>query len=373
MYDHEVWARAVPRRAATRWVVVGAIAVALAGCKDDPPPKREPPPPAAKPVTCAGGGGQLADKESAPFFPRTSAGYCLDPNGGEKTFGDSAALPLEQICDLFDGECEIYKRANVRRVVELRYVDGAGSPATIDIHFSKFGTTESAYGMFTKRVVGDGDPADEATPRPIEGGGAAALGIGNAYLWRGLYLAEITYNDESAAEAAMRAAGEKLLPPLVKEIGSKLPGDTALPPSAAALPKEGQLPLGVRFETKDLLGVDGVGGGAFGYYKEGDKRYRMLAIARTDVEQIKDVLSSFAKLPGSTKEKGIGESAVRAMHKEGEGSSIEWFFARSGKVVLGIGDEARALRTGMSAEEVAKVSLTRDEKIARLKKALAGP
>jgi hypothetical protein len=171
----------------------------------------------------------------------------------------------------------------------------------------------------------------------------------------------------------MRAAGEKLLPPLVKAIGSKLPGDTSLPPSAAALPKENQLPLGVRFEVKDLLGVDGIGGGAFGYYKEGDKRYRMVAIARSDVDQAKDVLSSFAKIPGATKEKGVGEAALRAMHKEGEGVAIEWFFARSGKIVLGIGDEARALRSGMSAEEVAKVSLTRDEKIARLKKALASP
>jgi len=38
------------------------------------------------------------------------------------------------------------------------------------------------------------------------------------------YLAEITYNDEAAAEPAIKAAGERLLPPLVKEIGDKLPG-----------------------------------------------------------------------------------------------------------------------------------------------------
>jgi hypothetical protein len=360
-------------------LLLGALALGLAsGCKKEEEPRRAPPPPAAasKPAACSGGGGTLADAQSAPFLPRVSGNFCLDPNGGDKAFGEGAPLPLDQICDLFDGECEIYKGYNVRRVLEARYVDGSGSAATIDIHLSKFGSTESAYAMFTKRTVGDGDPADEATPRPIEGGGVGALGVGNAYLWRGLYLAEITYNDASAAEAAVRAASERILPPLVKEIGSKIPGETAPPPAVAALPKDALLPLGVRFITKDLLDVDGVGAGAFGYYREGDKRFRVAAIVRGDVDQAKDVLATLAKQPGATKEKGIGEGAVRFMHKEGkdgDGIAVEWLFARAGKRVLGIGDELRVLRSGMTAEEVAKVSLPKDAKTERLKKALPGP
>lgn len=344
------------------------------GCKDEEPRRAPPPPPpVSKPAACAGGGGTLADAQSAPFLPRVSGNFCLDPNGGDKAFGENAPLPLDQICDLFDGECEIYKGYNVRRVLEARYVDGSGSAATIDVHLSKFGSTESAYAMFTKRVVGDGDPADEATPRPVEGGGQGALGVGNAYLWKGLYLAEITYNDAAAAEAAVRAAGDQVLPPLVKEIGTKIPGETAPPLAVAALPKEGLLPLGVRYITKDLLDVDGVGAGAFGYYREGEKRFRMAAVVRGDVDQAKDVLATLAKQPGAVKEKGIGEGAVRFMHREGkggEGIAVEWLFARSGKAVLGIGDELRVLRTGMTADEVAKVSLPKDAKIERLKKAL---
>lgn len=358
-------------------LVAGVLFVsALAGCKREEPRGSAPPPPpppvaSSKPAACAGGGGTLSDAASAPFFPRTSGGFCLDPNGGDKAFGDAAPLPIDQICDLFDGECEIYKGFNVRRVLEVRYIDGAGSPATIDIHLSKFATTEGAYAMFTKRVVGDGDPADEATPRPVEGGGAAALGLGNAYLWRGLYLAEVTYNDESAAEAGIKAASERLLPPLLKDIGSKLPGDTGAPPSVAALPKDGRLPLGVRYLTKDLLGIEGVGGGALGYYKDGAKRYRIAALTRGDADQIKDVFATLSKRPGAAKEKGVGEAAVRFVHKDGDGPPIEWVFARSDKVVLGVGDEVRALRSGMTADEVAKVSLSKDEKIERLKKALA--
>ncbi|HZF56742.1 MAG TPA: DUF6599 family protein [Polyangiaceae bacterium] len=365
------------RLAASARFVALPLAVLVMGCKGDEPPRREPPPPAAAPppAACAGGGGTLADAQSAPFLPRVSGSFCLDPNGGDKAFGEGAPLPLDQICDLFDGECEIYKGYNVRRVLEARYVDGSGSAATIDIHLSKFGSTESAYAMFTKRIVGDGDPADEATPRWIEGGGVGALGVGNAYLWRGLYLAEITYNDASAAEAAVRAASERVLPPLVKEIGSKIPGETAPPPAAAALPKEALLPLGVRYITKDLLDIDGVGAGAFGYYREGDKRFRMTAIVRGDVDQAKDVLATLAKQPGATKEKGIGDGAVRFMHrggKDSDGVAVEWLFARAGKTVLGIGDEVRVLRTGMTAEEVAKVSLPKDAKSDRLKKALPG-
>jgi hypothetical protein len=353
--------------------LVVLVAAGSVGCKEEE--RRAPPPPAAtsKAATCASGGGTIADATSAPFFPRTAGAFCLDPNSGEKTFGDGAALPLDQICDLFDGECEIYKGFNVRRVVEARYVDGGGTPATIDIHLSKFATTEGAYGMFTKRVVGDGDPADDATPKTAEGGGASALGLGNAYVWRGQYLVEITYNDESASEPAIKAAGEKLLPPLIREIGSKLPGETQPPPSAAVLPREARVPMGVRLVTKDLLGVEGAGGGAFGYYKDGDKRYRIAALVRADADQAKDTLRSFNKVKGSAPEKNIGDGgAVRIMQKEGDGVPVEWIFARSGKHVVGIGDEARVLRAGMSSDEASKLSLSKEQKIEHLKKALTG-
>jgi hypothetical protein len=346
----------------------------LAGCdhkaeeRHGAPP---PPPPTARPAACANGGGKIADSASAPFFPAGTGGFCIDPNGGDKTFGESASLTIDHICDLFDGECEIYKGYGVRRVVEARYVDGAGTPATIDVHLSRFASTEGAYAMFTRRVVGDSDPAGEATPRSIDGGGAAALGLGNAYLWRGLYLVELTYNNETAAEAAIKAASEKLLPPLVKEMGGKLPGETGLPPAAAALPTEARIPLGVRFVTKDLLGVEGAGAGAFGYYSAGGKRWRLASLLRADADQAKDVLTTLTKLPGAAREKNLAEGAVRVMRKDGEGAAVEWVFARAGKAVMGIGDEPRALRAGMTAEEHAKVSLARDEKIDRLKKLLA--
>src|SRR4051794_29465769 len=101
-----------------------AVAITLVcGCKSNES-RGTPPPPAAplpKANACEAGGGTLSDAQSAAVVPRKSSGFCLDPNGGDKVFGEGASLPIDQICDMFDGECEIYKGFGVRRVVEMRY------------------------------------------------------------------------------------------------------------------------------------------------------------------------------------------------------------------------------------------------------------
>lgn len=366
-----------PRRFLSRRVLqtLGfALAVAFCGgCKSNESKGTPPPPPAPAPKAnaCANGGGTLSDPQAVTSIPRKSSNFCLDPNGGDKIYGEGASLPIDKICDMFDGECEIYKGFGVRRVVEMRYVDGGGTTATINVYLSKFGSVDGAYAMFTKRVVGDGDPAGEDTPRAIPGGGAAALGVGNAYLWRGAYLVELTYNDETAAEPAIKSASDKLLVPLVKEIGDKLPGEIDPPASIGALPKDKLLPLGNRLVTKDVFDIAGAGPGAYGYYRDGDKRYRYVIMARADEEQAKDTLATLGKQSGATKEKGLGDGGVHFMSKEGEGPTTEWFVARTGSRLIGIGDEVRVLRSGMTADEAGKVSLSKDDKIARLKATLA--
>jgi hypothetical protein len=355
---------------------VAVSATFVAACSRPEEPHRGPPPPSssiAKPAVCADGGGKVDDKTTAAFFPRVVAGFCVDPNGGDKACGEGTSVPIDHICDLFDGECEIYKGYGVRHVVQVRYIDSAGTSAAVEVYLSKFGSTEGAFAMFTRRVVGDADPADESTPRALDAGGMAALGLGNAYVWRGPYLAELTYNNDAASEAVIKSTGEKLLPPIARELGTRLPGDTTPPASAAALPRENRLPLGVRLVTKDLLDIDGVGEGAFGYYRAGPKRYRLASLARADVDQAKDVLATFARQPGATKEKGIAEGAVRLVQKDGGGPAVEWIFARWGKRVLGIADEPRVIRPTMTPEDQAKVSLPRDEKVSLLKKTLAVP
>jgi hypothetical protein len=348
----------------TLWFL--ALSLAACGSKDENP-QREPPPPAPKAAACDTPR-KSDDPTALTLFPDKLEGFCLDPSGSDKAYGEGTKSPLDGICNIFDGECEIYLSGGVKRVVKGRYVDGGGSVATIDVYLSQFESTDAAYAMFTKRVVGDGDPAHEDTPRPIAGGGAAALGVGNAYVWRGEHLAEITYNDEAATtEAQIKTQADKLLPPLAKAFGEKLPGKTDPPESVAKLPKEGLLPLGVRLLTKDMLGVAGAGGGAFGYYREGEARWRLLSLPRGDGDQAADVLKGFGKLKGAVEEKGLGDGAYRFMYEPTGLPKTEWIVARKGPWIVGIGDEDRVLSDGMSADEHKQKTLAQDAKRDKLK------
>src|SRR4051794_6228786 len=227
----------------TRIVAAALTCSALVGCNKEsssasqgsaPPPVESAP----KPGACTGGGGQNTDPASAAFFPRQAAGYCLDPNGETRVFGEGGKLSMDAICtEAFDGECEVYKGFGLKRVVQLRYIDGAGSPGSVEIYLSQFGTADGAYGMFTKRVIADSDPVESA-PRKLEAGGAGALGTGRAYVWKGSYLVEIQYANEQETPVQMKASSERLLVPIGTEIGQKLPGPASLPPSAAKLPTD---------------------------------------------------------------------------------------------------------------------------------------
>jgi hypothetical protein len=341
------------------------------------PEKRGAAPPSAttKPAGTACSRKAIDDATTAKYFPGEIGGFCLDPADGGKAMGEGAKAPLEAMCDLFDGECAVYEAHGVKRVVALRYVSSGGSQATIDVVLSKFGSPSEAYAMFTKRTVGDGDPADEAAPKPIEGGGAAALGVGNAYLWRGEHLAEITYADTAASPADMEKAGSATLPPLVKAIGDALPGDTAQLPDVALLPKPDRIPIGVRFVADEAIrGVklEGKGAGAVGYYRAGDKRWRVIAAARADEAAAKELMAAISKAPGAEAVTGLGDEAVRVEVKDGA-TAVEWLAARKGARVFAVGDEPRALRSGASAEERAKISLGQDEKKAKLEPLLAAP
>ena len=156
------------------------------GGGDTPPP----PPPsasAAKAGACAGGGGELTDAISAAFLPKSAGGYCVDPQGEVKTYGDKGKLSMDEVCTTaFDGECEVYKRFALKRVVSLHYVDGSGKGGTVEVNLSQFADVAGAYAMYTLRVVA-GDPAEPSTPKAFAAGGAGAIGTGRAYVWRGQF------------------------------------------------------------------------------------------------------------------------------------------------------------------------------------------
>jgi hypothetical protein len=345
--------------------------LALVACKDDKPRADLPPPPpppsgvGTQPGACTGGGGELTDPVSAGFFPKSVGGYCVDPQGEVRTYGDKGKLSMDQVCTTaFDGECEVYKGFGLKRVVALHYVDGAGKGGSVEVNLSQFGDDGGAYGMFTMRVVA-GDPVDPSTPKPLAAGGAGAIGTGRAYVWRGAHLAELQYNNETESPDQMAKSSEAILTALGREIGEKLPGPKTLPRAAQALPTANLVPNGILYRPKDVAGWKGIGPAAIGFYREGDKRWRVLSIIKDDADQAKDVLKTMKAKAGALPIANVGDEAVHVVTPESEsgGPKVEMLVARKGAAVVGIGDEEYALR-GAAGE---KARLTKEDALSRIK------
>lgn len=306
---------------------------------------------------------KLADPVSSKVFPPMAGALCL--NDKTQLFGEGARS-IKDICDLYDGECEVYFGLHVDRVIQSRYVGSAGAGKTIEINLSRYATAEEAYAMFTKRTVGNGDPADPAAPRPIEVQGIAALGQGNAYVWRDRWLAEITYVDRSpdATEDMVRKAGEELLPPLAKSIAGGLEGKTEPAAAVALLPTADRLPLGVRYLV-DRIFEKTTGPGAFGYHRTSDgHRYRTLAMVASDAEHAQTLLDLLA--PAAPELKGIGDRGRAVKETEGR-LELGWVIAQKGPNLFAVGDESRVHRVGMPAAEAAKLDLSEKDKVELLK------
>lgn len=354
-----------------RALVVACCAWLSFSCtkKEEKPEQGSAPPPVAssKPGACASGGGTLSDPISSAYFPKLAGGYCIDPNGDARTYGESAKGTLETVCtELLDGECEVYKNYGLKRVVTLRYVDGAGSPGTVNVITSRFGSAEGAFAFFTKRVIADGDPAD-GTPKQLAAGAEGALGTGIAYVWRGELVAELSYSNELETPDQIKATSAKVLPELAHQIGEHLPGDAKPLPAVRLLPTEHLVPMGIAYAHRDALGVAGVGAGAVGYYQDGNQRYRVVGLARADEDSAKDVLGTLKKLPGAKGQKDLGFDAVAFATREAEGApQAEWLAGRSGANVIIVGDEPLKLKAGADA-----VHLPADKRLALLKAALS--
>ena len=331
-----------------------------------PPPK-----PSAAAGACRSGGGKVGDAASAAFFPRQVAGYCIDPNGETRAYGKESKSPLDQVClEQFDGECEVYKGYGLDRVVTLRYVDGRGTMGEVEVSLARFETKDGSYGFFTRRVAGGQDPAQSPT-QPLAAGGEGAIGTGIAYVWRGLYVAQLSYANTDETPKQLAATSARVLPKVAKALGERITGEKLPPRAVRLLPTENRLPLGVTHEFGDALGVQGVGIGAVGHYAEGSKRWQALVVVRPDADSAKDIMKTFRRLDGAKKFKGLPFDAVGFALKRSEASpAVRWIVAQRGERVVGIGDEPLVLGPDVSPEEVARLTLSKSDKLARVQRLL---
>jgi hypothetical protein len=358
-------------------VLASVVSVASVACtrddaKNTPPPPPPPPVASAHADLCADGGGQDSDALSAPLVPREAGGFCIDSQSEVKTYGapsTGAKLTMDEVCTTaFDGECEVYKRFGLDRVVVLRYVDGSGAPNSVEVNLSRFTTADGAYAMFAKRVVADGDPA-RATVKPLAAGAAGATSSSNAYVWRGQYLAELTFvtEDTKMTPQAMATANERSTGAIAKDIGGRLPGTTDLLPAAAALPSPQRIPLGIAYYPKDALGLPAIGPMAVGYYQDGEKRWRDIATVRATADDAKEALRAFKLRPGALPMKGLGDEAVQVVIQEApDRAKAEYVVVRKGSTVMGVGDEELVLDPAVPTDKLAARKLTREEKVVKL-------
>jgi hypothetical protein len=284
----------------------------------------------------------VSDPIAAKLLVSQVGGYCLDPNNEVRTYGKEAKGTIEQVCtELFDGECEVYRSFGLERVVAARYADGEGSPGTVSLNLSRFESAQGALGFFTKRVVGDADPAS-LTTESMDAGAMAVLGSGTAYLWRGVYVVELAYANDNEAPDAIKASGRKILPLLGKAIGELIPGDKQLPRVARLLPEAERLPMGLLFEPKDALGIEGTGPGAIGFYRSNATRYRILVLDRANDAAAQDVVKTLKRVAGVSETKGLLPTLTLNLGTTEGSRKVQWVFGRAGKTVIGIGDEERA-------------------------------
>jgi hypothetical protein len=152
-----------------------------------------------------------------------------------------------------------------------------------------------------------------------------------------------------------------------------MPGDATLPPAVLALPTENRLPMGVAYAVGDVFGVPGIGGGAVGYYKDGERRYRVVALLRPDEDAAGDVLETLKKTAHATTLKELLFPAMAfGSERDDSAPRTDWVAGRKGSRVFGVGDEELVLGGGRSKEDEQRLKLTKDEKVARLKKIVSG-
>src|SRR6202011_1468171 len=118
----------------------------------------------------------------------------------------------------------------------------------------------------------------------------------------------------------------------------------------------------------DVLGWNGVGPAALGFYKEGDRRWRTLVISKDDAEQAKDAFKTIKSKPGTLPIAAIGDEAAHVVvGGQAGGPKVEFLVARKGNAIWGIGDEEYALRGGAGAGgDKEKARLSKDEAVAKL-------
>lgn len=171
-----------------------AIVVAVAPPSDAAPPALLSASPAstAKPSPSECPGATFGDPALSHVLPLGAEGFCID-GASTKSYGADGRYTMDQVCTtLLDGECELYIKQRVRRIVSTRYVSRVDPANVVSVILSQFNDARGASAMFGERVMS----LDESQHRKTIGN-EIVIGPSTAYVCRGAYLAELTIDSEN--------------------------------------------------------------------------------------------------------------------------------------------------------------------------------
>lgn len=360
------------RPAVLRWLSGALVLGVVSSCGQVAPSadaaRSSGPAPVAALPRCA----ERLDRESERALgplPRSLGAFCLDSYARVRAFGAGAPQPLERGCEqVLALACGDGRAEGLEHLAAFRYTDAGGGSAALDVSAARFGTADAAYAFFTERLLGDGDPA-ELDAQLIDAPGVAVRLGRRVSGWLGRYVVTLSLVDTAAASRELDGAAAASLPGLGRRLMLALPPAPALPIAVQKLPAEHRLPLGTRLVLGDVLGVSGMGAGAIGHYRDGDKRWRVLAVVRADSDSAHDVFGTLARSPSARAlfDAPLGALAFTERRLPSE-PNVTWVVGQRHEVIYGVGDEAAALPELLSAEREAAVKLAPAEKLALLEK-----
>jgi len=293
----------------------------------------------------------------ASWFPQTVGAFCLDPNADQRVLGPKASLPLEDAAELLAVELEHLTRLGLSEVATFAYVEDREEPARVALTALTFSSPDGAYAFFTERLAEAaelGRPVFHALPAGTEG----VLGEGTAFVVRANAVLRLDFTSRRLPPERVPAAAAPVLTLLARTVAERMPGKNALPPAARLLPTTNRVPLSTRYDAVDLLGLDGVGPGAFAAYADGARHFRLALFVRADTDAAEDVLSTLRKRLGSRRIKNGPYSATRVVELDPKtGAGTEWIFGQKGVFVGGASLDAapRAAPRGAPPERDATV------------------
>jgi hypothetical protein len=297
--------------------------------------------------------------------PLEAAGFCLDPNAPPRAFGASAGASLAHGCErLLGPDCRTEDGTVPELLVGLRYVRPGTESASAEGVLASFADERRAYAHFTHTLLGADDPVDQ--PRRELDGGRLALGADDLIAWRGRSVLWLGYADAALSSARLEEVSALVLPELGRALLGPRGAAEELPAAVQHLPAAGRVPLGVRLSLDDALGVLGLGSGAEGFYRDGKRRWRALAIVRPDAESAEDVLDTLKRQPEARVIQTTPLDVLEFSERRAPGEPpVTWVLARRAEVVYGVGDEAMALAATPFGER-ALVQLNVQEKLSKL-------